>query len=254
MFKEENQIWLYFLGILVMFGVLILMNNNFLTPVIYENQEIDVRVRTTPPEFRLKEKANYTANITTSFGSFTINLFQDNAPENVNTFVALSQADFYDETEFYRIVPNRLIQGGAKVDENQQLEDYGSPTLPYFLDDEINLNTLGLNQSQIELRKNEGFNDQENLDLISIRPDKYFVGMANPNQPDRNGNQFFIIFGSISQNDLQNLAGRFTIIGEVISGRNIIDRMENASYLETERFNLIQEELIIQDIEIIENL
>ncbi|HET6862109.1 MAG TPA: peptidylprolyl isomerase, partial [Pyrinomonadaceae bacterium] len=52
------------------------------------------------------------AVVTTSKGSFTIELLPNDAPLNVDNFLTLAQKGYFRNITFHRVVPNFVIQGG----------------------------------------------------------------------------------------------------------------------------------------------
>jgi len=58
------------------------------------------------------ENNTYTATIETSLGSFTIDLFAEDSPNTVNSFVFLAQEGYFDNTPIHRVVANFVVQGG----------------------------------------------------------------------------------------------------------------------------------------------
>jgi cyclophilin family peptidyl-prolyl cis-trans isomerase len=50
--------------------------------------------------------------VTTSKGSFTIELLPEAAPLTVDNFVQLAQREYFRNIAFHRVVPNFVIQGG----------------------------------------------------------------------------------------------------------------------------------------------
>ena len=52
------------------------------------------------------------AVVTTQKGVFTINLLPEAAPLTVDNFVRLAQTTYFNNTEFHRVVPNFVVQGG----------------------------------------------------------------------------------------------------------------------------------------------
>lgn len=56
--------------------------------------------------------ANRVAQFTTSMGSFTIELFEDKAPETTKNFIDLAEKGFYDGVIFHRVIKEFMIQGG----------------------------------------------------------------------------------------------------------------------------------------------
>ncbi|HUE81132.1 MAG TPA: HEAT repeat domain-containing protein [Pyrinomonadaceae bacterium] len=53
-----------------------------------------------------------TAAVSTSKGSFTIELLPDAAPLNVDNFIQLAKSGYFRSLTFHRVVPNFVIQGG----------------------------------------------------------------------------------------------------------------------------------------------
>ena len=49
--------------------------------------------------------------ITTSLGSFDIELYQKEAPITANNFVEYVEQNFYENTLFHRVIPGFVIQG-----------------------------------------------------------------------------------------------------------------------------------------------
>ena len=217
-----------------MFGALLLINREVYLPVVYESNidKFKVSLNTSKPTFDINTSLDYYAEFSTSEGNFTVDLYENNTPENVNNFVYLANLDYYDETKFHRVIPNLLIQGGDRNTLTSDKSSYGEGNPGYFLTDEINLNTLNLTNEQISNRELEGFGGNNNLSSIDIK--HYSVAIANTREPDTNGSQFFIVFPNASQSDLNKLNGRFTIIGEIVSGHDVIRKFEQIALTEEE--------------------
>ena len=56
-----------------------------------------------------------TVKITTSLGSFTVQLY-DNVPYHKANFIYLTSKGYFDNTQFHRVVKNFIIQGGNSDD------------------------------------------------------------------------------------------------------------------------------------------
>jgi cyclophilin family peptidyl-prolyl cis-trans isomerase len=54
--------------------------------------------------------------LTTSLGSFTIQLY-DNVPYHKANFIYLTKKGYFDNTQFHRVVPDFIIQGGNSDDK-----------------------------------------------------------------------------------------------------------------------------------------
>ena len=65
-----------------------------------------------PPALSIDPKKKYTATIETSAGTMTAELFPEDAPNAVNSFVFLARDGFYNGVIFHRVIPGFMIQGG----------------------------------------------------------------------------------------------------------------------------------------------
>ncbi len=119
------------------------------------------------------------------YGEIAIQLHKKEAPENVANIVKLTNAGFYDGLIFHRVIKGFVIQGGCPRGDGT-----GDPG--YKLDDEISPNLKHL---------------------------KGTVAMANSG-PNTNGSQFYICLEPLPQLD-----GRYTIIGQVVSGMEVVERI-----------------------------
>jgi len=64
------------------------------------------------PTAPLDATKTYDVTMQTNCGTFTIQLDQKESPNATASFVALTQAGYFDKTIFHRIVPGFVIQGG----------------------------------------------------------------------------------------------------------------------------------------------
>ena len=135
----------------------------------------------------IEEMKNKAVLITTNEGTFTIELFPEDAPNTVNNFLKLVESDFYDGIVFHRIIPNFMIQAGDPntigSDSDRSLWGQGGPGY----------------------RINEEFN--------TIQHDRGIVSMARSNHPDSAGSQFFIV-----HKDNNQLDGKYTVFGRLVPG------------------------------------
>ena len=111
------------------------------------------------PEQVLEDGVDYAAVMHTSCGDIEFDLFEDRAPETVNSFVFLSREGFYDGLIFHRVIGNFVIQGGDP-------EGTGSGGPGYTIKDE--------------------FPDKGNEYVFGT------LSMANAG-PDSTGSQFFFV-------------------------------------------------------------
>jgi cyclophilin family peptidyl-prolyl cis-trans isomerase len=121
-------------------------------------------------------------------GTFTMKLFDDDAPCTVNSFVYLARKHFYDGLTFHRIVKDFVIQGGDPAGT-------GSGGPGYTFNDEL-ANSL-----------------------------TYQIGtlaMANSGA-NTNGSQWFVVTG---QQGVE-LPKSYTIFGKVTKGLDVVMKIGN---------------------------
>ena len=131
-----------------------------------------------------------TAVITTTHGDITIALNENIAPKTVENFKNLANSGFYDGTIFHRIIPGFVIQGGDPNTISGSRDTWGQGGPGYSIDAE----------------------------LSDINHEKYIVSMARGSDINSAGSQFFIVLGNAPWLD-----GKYTVFGEVISGKEVVD-------------------------------
>jgi peptidyl-prolyl cis-trans isomerase B (cyclophilin B) len=132
------------------------------------------------------------AVIHTKFGEVTLEFFPEVAPNHVNSFIELSQKEFYNGTTFHRVVPNFVIQGGDPNSKNPDRSKHG----------------MGGPGNNLKAE-------------FSNKPHKRgTLSMARAAHPDSAGSQFFICMA-----DTPSLDGKYTVFGEVIKGMDVVDKI-----------------------------
>jgi cyclophilin family peptidyl-prolyl cis-trans isomerase len=136
------------------------------------------------------------AVVDTAKGSFTIRLLPEIAPQHARLFVKTAKAGGYDGTVFHRIIAGGIIQGGDPLSKDPaKAAQYG----------------------------------QGGLDLVraefSERPFvRGTVGVARKaSSADTGGKQFFVCL-----QPQPSLTGQYTIVGEVVSGMEVVDQISLA--------------------------
>ena len=136
----------------------------------------------------------------TEFGDIRAVLFQKDAPNSVNLFVGLAQGTqpwrdptgkavkrpFYDDTTFFRVVPESAVQGGSP--------------------DGTNTYNCGL------LIKDEM--------LPGLRFQPGSLAIANAGAPDTGGCQFFSTVASVPSWNM-----KYSIFGQVVEGQSVVDKL-----------------------------
>jgi len=133
------------------------------------------------------------ATIKTSLGDIKVELYPDKAPKTVANFVGLAEGTktgkpFYNGVIFHRVIKDFMIQGGDPLGTGMGGPDYK-------------------------------FEDEIDSSLTFDAPG--ILAMANSG-PNTNGSQFFITIVPTPW-----LNGKHTIFGKVISGQDIVTKIEN---------------------------
>lgn len=145
----------------------------------------------------------------TNLGDISLELFAADAPKTVENFIKLSKTEFYNGIKFHRVIKGFMLQGGDPLGNGT-----GGPG--YTFKDEINAHKLV----------------------------KGSLAMANSG-PNTNGSQFFIV----TAESTPWLDGKHTVFGRVISGMDIVSKIENVATDKT-RGDHPKEDVIIKSIEI----
>ena len=140
----------------------------------------------------LKNNPIVTMNIK-DYGTVTLELYPEKAPNTVNNFVTLANSGFYDGLTFHRIIEGFMIQGGDP-------EGTGAGGPGYSIPGEF------------------GANGYKNNNLAHT---KGVISMARSQSPDSAGSQFFIMSA-----DSPHLDNKYAAFGQVTSGIEIIEAIE----------------------------
>ncbi len=146
------------------------------------------------PPMTIDVSKSYTATFNTSKGAIVVELFPAEAPLTVNNFVFLARDGFYDGLKFHRVIADFMVQGGDPEGSGR-----GGPG--YKFKDEL---TGGFKRHQIGS-----------------------LSMANAG-PNTNGSQFFI-----THVKTPHLDGKHTVFGQVTSGQNIVDAIQQGDTITT---------------------
>ncbi len=131
--------------------------------------------------------------MTTKNGKIVIQLRPDLAPNHVKQIETLTKQKFYDGIVFHRVIPGFMAQTG-------------DPT-----------GTGGGGSSLPDIK----------AEFSSEPFTRGTVGMARAQDPDSANSQFFICFG-----DASFLDNKYTVVGQVISGMDVVDKIKKGSAAE----------------------
>jgi cyclophilin family peptidyl-prolyl cis-trans isomerase len=137
---------------------------------------------------------NRKAIFETNKGNFTLELFEDKAPQTTENFIKLVKQGFYDGLLFHRVIPQFMIQGGCPKGNGT-----GGPG--YAIKDEFH------------------------KDLSNLRGT---IAMANRG-PNTGGSQWFInvIDNCYLDFDKKPYSSAHPVFGQVIEGMNVVDTISN---------------------------
>ena len=126
-----------------------------------------------------------------NYGTITVELDAEAAPETVANFVALAREGFYDGLTFHRIIQGFMIQGGDP-------------------------NGDGTGGSETTIKGEFSENGVEN----ALSHTRGAISMARSSDYDSASSQFFIV-----QEDSTYLDGSYAAFGYVVSGMEIVDQI-----------------------------
>ena len=168
---------------------------------------------TSPPTMTINVESSYTAEIETSSGSITIDLFTDVAPNTVNNFVSLSNDGYYNDVIFHRVIKGFMIQGGDPSGTGHG-----------------------------DMGKYPGYDFEDELEN-PMNYERGIVAMANRG-PNTNGSQFFIMHADYP------LPYQYTIFGKVTEGLETVDAIANVQTGENDK---PVDDIVILSVKITEN-
>jgi peptidyl-prolyl cis-trans isomerase A (cyclophilin A)/peptidyl-prolyl cis-trans isomerase B (cyclophilin B) len=140
-----------------------------------------------------KSQGTPQVRVTTSLGSFVIELYPDRAPLTVAEFLRYVKEGQYTQTLFHRVIPGFLIQGGgfSAVD--------GSVKTTHG---------VVLNESGNGLQNKRGW-----------------VGLARTEAPHSGNCQFFINLADNPELDPLPVRWGYAVFGKIVDGMDVVDRI-----------------------------
>jgi peptidyl-prolyl cis-trans isomerase A (cyclophilin A) len=196
--------------------------------IIQENDSVKLKKKSTKLndknamdfflEYEKKNKEN-TIIISTDFGDIEILLFEKTKFHRAN-FIFLTKQKYFNNTQFYRVINNFIIQGGNSDDKEtaQKRRDIGRYLLP--------------TDTKRGYTHNRGVLSMPSSDIDN--PHK----LASPYE-------FFIVQ---QQGGAKFLDGDYTIFGKVIKGMNVVDKIAAVA---TDDGDWPHKNVIIRNVEIV---
>jgi peptidylprolyl isomerase len=124
----------------------------------------------------------------TTYGRVVIKLRADLAPKHAERIKTLAREKFYDNAPFHRVIAGFMAQTG----DGQRGDGTGGSKYP----------NLPAEFSNVPFKRG-------------------IVGMARASSPNSANSQFFIMFAEAA-----SLNGQYTVIGEVASGMDAVDKIK----------------------------
>ena len=134
------------------------------------------------------------AVIETSMGNITLEFFPDRAPGHVRQFLRLASSGVYNGTAFHRIVRGLRDSGRAHADRREPLDE-----------------------------KQQAFVRNLQPEFNPTPHDRGIVSMARLDDPASASSSFFIVLARTP-----SLDGKYTVFGRVVSGMDVIEKIEAA--------------------------
>ena len=143
----------------------------------------DVKLVSIGSEDVVAGKENRIADIDTSMGTMTVELYETRAPDTTSNFIELANRGFYNDLIFHRVIDDFMIQGGDP--------------------------------------KGDGTGGSEKTIKLETHPELTHVdgavAMARSQHPDSASSQFYICDGAQPMLD-----GDYAVFGRVINGMDVV--------------------------------
>jgi len=130
-----------------------------------------------------EKQENRIADIDTSMGTMTVELYETRAPDTTSNFIELANRGFYNDLIFHRVIDDFMIQGGDPKDDG-----------------------TGGSEKTIKLETHPELTHVDGA-----------VAMARSQHPDSASSQFYICDGAQHQLD-----GQYAVFGKVIDGMDVV--------------------------------
>ncbi len=171
-----------------------------------KDDEEPAKVDTTPWE---NAENDTLVELTTDFGTMILYMYKGTPLHRAN-FHKLVEEGFYNGTEFHRIIPNFMIQGGDPLSKDDDRSNDGTGGPGYTVPAEINT-------------------DLYKHDLGAVAAAR-IGGASNPEKAS-SGSQFYIV---VSEAGTVNLNGEYTVFGKVIQSADVAQTIVTQPRIDTQ--------------------
>lgn len=155
----------------------------------------------------VKVTGTETAVIQTNKGAITLELYPQDAPNTVASFIELADAGFYNGIKFHRVVPGFVVQGGDPLtrDLTSAQVAQGAP---------------GLGTGGPGWNQKAEFNSRKHVTGT--------LAMARSRDVDSAGSQFYICLAP-----QPSLDGQYTVFGQVTEGMDVVNSIQAGDVIES---------------------
>lgn len=144
-------------------------------------------------KFLKKQLKGVKATIVTDMGDIEVEFYEDLAPIHVFNFVTRAESGYYNGTQFHRVIPGFMIQGGDPNTRDENFSDDGQGAPLVAIPHEFNSRHHG----------------------------RGILSMARRGDPRVGaGTQFFVMHA-----DYPSLNNQYTVFGKVSSGMEAVDKI-----------------------------
>jgi len=149
--------------------------------------------------------ANPTADLVTSLGTITIELFTDKMPKTAGNFIKLAKSGFYDGLHFHRVINNFMLQFGCPNSKDPNSPRAGTGNAP------------------------GGTIEDEHPASAKLSNEPGTLSMANTGRPNSGSCQFFINVVDNPYLDWFSPGNsRHPVFAKVIDGMDVVDKISKA--------------------------
>jgi peptidyl-prolyl cis-trans isomerase B (cyclophilin B) len=145
-----------------------------------------------------------TVTFETNKGTFTAELYPDEAPGTVANFEKLASSGFYDGIIFHRVLPDFVVQGGDPITKEKGL----------------NHPSVGTGGPGWKIKCETAGNPH--------RHEEGSLSMAHAGK-DTGGSQFFIV---LSEANTRHLNGVHTVFGKVTQGMDVVRQLQRGDRMD----------------------
>lgn len=170
----------------------------------------DPHIYSAAPAMQIDSTKLYEATLKTARGNIVLCLQPSLAPVTVNNFVVLARNHFFDGIPFHRVCPNAA---DTSCGSSLAIIQGGDP------------NCIGNVHATTCGQGGPGY--KFNFEPVRQQYSAGSVAMANPNDPNANGSQFFIDTGA------NQFPPNYNLFGDVVTGIDVAQKIVQGDVMQT---------------------